>query len=116
MPAGSWPAVAATVLRDVMAEFAVPVEYRPADGPAFALAGGGVFDEDHVAVALELETPVSASGPRLLVALEDWPDGVGPAQEDTLAVEPGTPRERVWRVFDVQPDGQGGALLILRRT
>lgn len=110
----SWSDLAEAALRIVLDTFGEPVLYHPRgdDGAArtpFALTG--VFEAAHQLVDLGGETPLSSVHPTLSVALSDFPANDPPRPDDELAVADGA-----WRVFEVQPDGQGGALLILKRA
>jgi len=83
------------------------VTYSPASGSPFTLPQA-VFEKAYTRVEFADGTPVSTTRPALGVRLSLFPSGVSPAQGDQVTV-----RGEVYNVFDVRPDGEGHALLIL---
>ena len=82
-----------------------PVEYRPAGGAAFVARG--IFTAAHEVVRLmDGDAPVSSTAPVLGVRLADF---AAPPEAGDVVVVGG----REYRVEDVQPDGEGGARLVL---
>lgn len=75
---------------------------------AFTVAG--VFDAAHLSLQIHDGVEYSTVGPTLGVRLSDFQ--VPPAQGDIVLIDDTTSYE----VIDVQPDGQGGALLVLRTS
>lgn len=71
-------------------------------------AATGVFEASYELVTLDSGLPVSTIVPVCLVRLSECPRR--PARGDEVIVSAGT-----YRVRDVQPDGQGGALLVLEQ-
>lgn len=82
--------------------FAAPVVVKAAYG-----AGRGVFDAAHELVDMGGEAPMTTVGPVLSIRLSEF--DVPPAQDDEVTID-GT----LYRIFDVQPDGQAGAKLLLK--
>jgi hypothetical protein len=97
---------AAKVIEPALRVFGVDVAYTPIGGSAATVRG--IFDNAHREVILPGADglAISTTGPRLDVLLTSIPNG--PSRGDTFAHEGVT-----YRVNDVQPDGQGGARLVL---
>lgn len=114
-----WPELADGVLAACMDAFAVPVVHLPyAGGGPYARRGS--YAAPAQAVDLKTEIPVSSSAPSLGIQLSAWT--VAPDQDDVIrfeaavAVRLGFGNANIdFLVEDVQPDGQGGAKLILKR-
>lgn len=81
-----------------------PVAYRPHGGAPFTARG--VFGDPPELIMLGDGVEVESSGPQLFVDLVDFDPE--PARGDELDVAGGT-----YTVSDVDPDGDGGALLKL---
>jgi hypothetical protein len=104
-----WLALTDDVLRSCIAEMGVDVGYTRA--PADPVLVRGVYDGAYQLEELVDGLPLASIRPVLGVRLGDLPGGVA-LRGDTLG-----PLEGVnYRVANVQPDGQGGALLILEKT
>jgi len=112
----AWAELAGRVLGASMKAFGTPFTYwpkgagRPA-GPFTTRPGSadplqGVWDEKHSLVEMVDGAPISTTAPVLGVHLMDLP--VAPLAGDEVDIA-----ARHWRVVDPQPDGQGGAKLIL---
>ncbi|SLN77591.1 head-tail joining protein [Oceanibacterium hippocampi] len=84
--------------------FGQVVTYRPVVGLAFELEA--IYTGEHARRDLA-EMGLSTGMPVIDVDLDDF--AVPPAQGDTVEVG-----EVTWRVADIRPDGDGGALLDLR--
>jgi len=82
--------------------FAAPVAVKSAYG-----TGRGVFDAAHELVDLGGEAAVTTTGPVLSIRLSDF--DVAPQQDNEVTID-GT----LYRIYDVQPDGQAGAKLLLK--
>lgn len=80
------------------------VEYRPKSGGAYSVIA--VFDNEAELVDPDTETLVSANNPRIGVRLRDLE--TTPRQGDKVVAG-----GKLYRVIDVQEDGQGGASLFL---
>ena len=79
----------------------------PTNGDAGPFA---IFDPVYQLVELgEADVPLDSTAPALTVRLSDFP--TAPKQDDT-AVMDGT----TYRAVSVQPDGQGGAVIVLRKA
>lgn len=90
-----------------MRNFGRPVIYTPAS-TGIDESIPGVFDAAHQVVDLATGEQ-SDLGPTLGIRLADL--SVAPKQDDRLVVDGTT-----YQVNDVRPDGQGGALLPLRKV
>jgi hypothetical protein len=97
------------VLGPAMAAFGEPVTYDPVEGDAFALTA--VVDLAHAEVSFTDGAPVSTVKPMLGVRLADFPAGIAPQQDDQATV-----RGTLYDVVDVEPDGQGGAMLVMQEA
>jgi hypothetical protein len=89
--------------------FPLPL-YQPVSGPSFTL-GSAVFDAAHKEITFKEGAPISTLRPVLGVRLSLFPMGVAPQQGDRVTL-----RSILYKVADVQPDGHGHALLILKRA
>ena len=100
----------ALVLGPAMAVFGAPILFTPtASQPGIpAYPARGVFAVKQVTVREE-EIVFTDQQPTLGIKLADYP--VPPKQRDSF-VRAGV----TWFVWDVQPDGQGGADLVLKET
>lgn len=98
------PARLDLALQGGLRHFAGPVTYRPATGGSFSV--DGVWEAAHKELDLGGETVVSTVSPALGVRLVDFP--VEPLVGDQFDREGNT-----YEIDDVQPDGQGGAKLIV---
>ncbi len=100
----AWPDLADDVLKTALAEFGQPTTYTPRGGVAFPLTG--IFDAAYQLVSLGGDVEIDAVGPVLGVRLADF--ATPPAHGDGVVIA-GTS----YVVRSVQPDGQGGARLVL---
>jgi hypothetical protein len=84
-----------------------PVAFNdPANGDAGPFA---IFDGAYQVVELgETDVPIDSTAPALTVRLSDFP--TPPKQDDTAVID-GTS----YRAVSIQPDGQGGAVIVLRK-
>lgn len=84
------------------------ITYRPSAGVTH---GGlrGVFDRAHVTVQMEDGAVHSTTEPRLGIRLAEWP--AVPVQGAHVDIDVET-----FEIVDVQPDGQGGATLVLMKV
>lgn len=86
----------------------VDVQYTAPQGQA--VGRRGIFSREHQ-IALDGDNAAhSADVPMLGIRLSEWDPA--PVQGGTIVV----PGQGQFQVFDVQPDGEGGAELILRAT
>ena len=101
---------ASLVLGPAMAVFADPIALTPTVSQPGALAypARGVFAVKQVTIRTE-EGLFTDQQPTLGISLADYP--VPPKQGDSL-VRAGI----AWVVWDIQPDGQGGADIVLKET
>ncbi len=93
------------VLRAGLREFGQAVTYTPKGGSPVEITA--VFDAAYQLVTLGFDVEIDAVGPVLGVRLGEFE--APPAQGDQVTVA-GT----AYAVRSVQPDGQGGASLVLR--
>ena len=101
---------AGLVLGPAMAAFADPIVFTPVKSQpgVAAFPARGVYAVKQVTVRTD-EGIFTDQQPTLGIMLADYP--VPPMQDDTF-VRAGV----TWSVWDVQPDGQGGADLILKQV
>lgn len=104
---GDWDDVIVACLETFGDE--VLAEYQPAGGAPFILPHGVVFRAAHLEVDPETGAPVSSRQPhataRAAELPEDW------TKNDLLVV-----RGRLFRIRDIQPDGETGAKLVLHEV
>ena len=103
-----WNTLAQHMNADVLQVFAGTVLVRPTGRPALSVQAH--FDEAYEAVEMQGDVPVSTVGPTLLVRLSDFP--VPPQQGWGVEIGSGLTK-KAYTVIDVQPDGDGLALLPL---
>lgn len=84
------------------------VEYTPQSGDPLTIKG--VFSEVFTQIDPASGVPVQTTLPNILIRIADL-EGASPAKDDTISIG-GT----VYRVREVQPDGGGGALLLLHKV
>lgn len=106
------------VMGPAVVTFGEAVTCRPvASGFGMApFAARGIFDALREIVEMRFQdardnydgVPVTSQAPVLGIRLSDWP--VTPKKGDEVTI-----RGALYRVWDVQPDGQGKADLILRK-
>lgn len=89
-----------------LAVFGEATTYTPAAGQVFTLQGA--FLSAYKTVEFQDGAAASTQSPALDVRLSDFPAGA-PAPGDTVLV-----RGALYSVADVQPDGIGGAKLLLQ--
>lgn len=106
-----------SVLGQVLKTFGekTAVLYAPATGSPYSTTPTGdpltgVFDENYEAVDPNSQTVISSTMPVLLVRLSDLQ--AAPAKGDRVTVR----GSRQFTVTKSQPDGRGGALLILHKV
>ena len=87
-----------------------PAAYTPpeASGPLDLPDLKAVFEAAHQFVDLGGDVPVSATAPAALVRLADFPAEHQPERDGVLSVG-----GKDYTIVDIQPDGEGGALLPL---
>jgi hypothetical protein len=78
---------------------------RGSSGPWYDVPG--IFTRDHIDVAMGDEPSQSLRQTTLFIRLSDLP-GYVPARGDLARNDTG-----LWQIMEVQPDAEGGALLIL---
>ena len=100
-----WDALAAMVRREVLGTLGCDVVYQPKGGAPVTVRA--VHRGPHEAMRFD-PIEISTTSPSLLVDLAQL--GVAPKKGDTVVIGTDT-----WRVTDVQPDGEGGALLSIAR-
>lgn len=106
----AWKDLAARVLRAGVRTFdAGDVTYKPPGG-SVAYSVQGVFDGPHEQVDLDTGVPLDSTAPMLGIRLDEFVEKVGVEPEQNGAVTIGTDR---YEVRSVEPDGQGGADLVL---
>lgn len=111
----------ALVLRPAQAAFAnVAFRYTPPQAGGAPAEGQGIFDRHAASVRLEGDVEVGVRIPRLGVRLAEFPAGEPREQgvivltwtQGRAGLAAGASAGR-WRIADVSPDGEGGALLTL---
>lgn len=104
-----WLDEADDVISSAMEAFGEPVTFDApvVVKPGTPFGGRGKFDEQHAAVDLGGEAPVSSSAPVLTVRIADFL--AVPVSGVRLTV-----RGQRFEVNDHQPDGQGGIRLVLK--
>lgn len=119
----SWAVLADGVLQAGMAAFGTRFSYAPKGagrpaGPFTLQPDGlpltGVYDAKHALIEMNSDgAPVSTTAPVLGVRLSVMP--APPLAGDEATILEGPDAGLVYRVADPQPDGQGGAKLILEK-
>tara|TARA_R110002110_G_scaffold64634_5_gene178579 strand:+ start:215 stop:550 length:336 start_codon:yes stop_codon:yes gene_type:complete len=92
---------------DVFGDAHVVVFSAPAVVKAEFGTGRGVFDAAHELVDTGGDAPVSSTGPVLGIRLSEF--STPPVSGNELTID-----GAFYRINDVQPDGQGGAKLMLK--
>jgi len=97
------------ILAANMDAFAVPVAFAEpvVVVPGTADGGRGIFDRAHELVDMSSGVPVSTTGPVLGIRLAEFV--TPPAQGDRMVIA-----GILFEAYDVKPDGQGGAKLVLK--
>ena len=100
-------------LTPIIRIFGKPAAYTPpeASEPLDLPALKAVFEAAHQFVDLSSEMPVSTTAPGALVRLADFPAEQQPERDGVLTVE-----GKDYTIVDIQPDGEGGALLPLHEV
>lgn len=106
----SWPELTNEILSECMDAFGVPVRHRPAAGGSHDRVG--IFSGAHRSVTFQGEVEVSSTSPALGIQLATW--NPAPVTEDAIDVLAG-PGQGTYEVDDLQPDGEGGSSLVLKR-
>ena len=101
----SWPAFADLVNVATRDTFGEPATYAPQGGAA-PVSLTAVFEENALVVSTELGVLIRSGRPGIGVVLADIP--VPPRRGDQVTI-----RSTAYKVQDVDPDGQGGAKLLL---
>lgn len=97
----------------VMGVFGEPATFRPAVGAAFPILG--TFHEAYASVDLVGGTGVTSVSPAIGVQLSEFP--AAPLRKDRVAITPTDLHGGgLYEVKEVQPNGIGGALLMLNRV
>ncbi len=120
----SWAALADGVLEAAMAAFGTRIRYAPKGagrpaGPFTQQPDGaaltGVYDARHALIEMNSDgAPISTTTPVLGVRLSVMP--VAPLAGDEVTILEGRDAGMLYRVVDPQPDGNGGAKLILEKV
>lgn len=85
------------------------VSYLPKDRAGFEVRA--VFDNAYQAIDPTTQEVITSTKPMIGVKLADFEEKLAkPRQDDKVII-----KEVTYTVIDVQPDGQGGASLILHR-
>lgn len=95
------------VLRPAMRVFSRAVVFKPAAGGEHQVRG--IFDRAFIEVPMEDGTTQVSASPRLGMRISEWP--ALPAQKDRIVIG-----SEVFMIAAVEPDGQGGATLVLRKV
>lgn len=103
-----WNNLAPHMNRDVERVFAERVLYMPVNGQPVWVKGH--FDEAFEVIEVDADVPVSATHPTLEVVLSSLP--IVPKQDDLVQVGI-APLGKLYKVYEVNVDGNGGALLML---
>lgn len=102
----NWLELTDAVLTHTTATFGERVVYWPASEPSFEIRA--IFEAAFTMVDPGGNAIIQSTQPRLGVKLSDF--AMTPAEGDRVEV-----RGTVYDVTEYQPDGQGGALLMLQR-
>lgn len=103
----NWLDLTDTILKHSTETFGESVVYWPKAAPSFETQG--VFDAAFITVDPSSGIRIQSTTPRLGVRLSQLP--CEPAEGDRVEI-----RGRVYDVVEAQPDGQGGAVLLLHRS
>lgn len=106
-----WLQLADDVYQDCLETFAIPAEYRPANGAPFQIPNGGVFRETHEEVDPVTGVPVTSLQPTIDVRRSEIPHDDDLDDGDRIFV-----RGRLWEILDVQKDGEVGAKVMLNQV
>lgn len=88
--------------------FGQTVAYTPPSG-GDPVSASGVWWKAHQTVETDGESNFSSTAPTLGIRLSEWP--VAPIQYGQVEVD-----GQSYKIEEVQPDGEGGAKLILKET
>lgn len=102
----NWLDLTDSVLKHSTETFGEAVTYWPKESPSFETTG--VFDQAHIEVDPSSGMRIQSTTPRLGVRLSQLT--AEPGEGDRVQI-----RGQVYEVVESQPDGQGGAVLILHR-
>lgn len=102
----NWLDLTDSVLKHSTETFGERVVYWPRESPSFEI--NGVFDAAYILVDPQSGVTIQSTTPRLGVRLSTLP--MPPEEGDRVEV-----RGVVYEITESQPDGQGGAVLILHR-
>jgi hypothetical protein len=103
---GNWATFADSILKQTTATFGQDVTYTPAVGSPVTIQG--IFDHAYQDVQLQHGPGVSSVRPVLGIRLADL--AARPAKGDTATIG-----ATIYRVIDIEEDGQGGATLRLQK-
>lgn len=102
-----WSEIRSLTAESIRDTFGATVTYTPQGGVAASITA--IFRAAHQLVEVQGGEPITTVAPILKVVLADL--AATPRQNDTVAVSGAT-----YKVGDVRPDGNGIALLVLRRV
>jgi len=104
----SWPGLTDAALETILDVFdEETVEYLYSDLGAHSIRGA--FSNAHIEVEGNDGVPVSSVKPILLIKLSELQRD--PREGDRVSVN-----SRIYRIIDAQPDGEGGAVLVLHKV
>lgn len=104
----NWGRAVNRLLGAAKREFGENVTYTPANRPGPSFVVDGIFNEMYQEVD-QGGVVVTSQQPNLGIRLSDFPNP--PFNEDKVAI-----RGFMYKVIDVQPDGEGGAKLLLHQV
>jgi len=109
-----WPSDEVALYIDCLNEFGGPCEYQPREAGPFLLPHGAIFRRNHTEVDQSTGATVTSREPHAGVLETDLPS---PWSDQDLAVLPDRHGvSRLYRVTDVQPDGEVGARVKLHEV
>lgn len=103
----SWSALTDNLTKATVKTFGQPVTYQPLSLPAVSLMA--IFDDKYQAVDPDSGAIITSTQPMLRVRIADLPRN--PLQGDLVTISGVT-----YRVNDFEPDGGGGAMLLLHKN
>jgi len=103
----SWTDLVDGILRETGKVFGETIRFIPSSGASFDVVA--VYDTRYTVESFDgMSTNVQTMTHRLGVRLKEF--SISPEEGDRIIL-----REEGFRVIEVQPDGQGGAVLIVQR-
>lgn len=92
--------------------FGRAVTFTPSGGSP--VGRRGIFDREHEIIKSDVDgAQYSTTSPILSIRRSEWPElpRTGPLPNATIAID-----DEVFRIFDCQPDSEGGSMIILKKV